>query len=73
MRKFAVVAMVAASLSGCSWFGSGPKNHALQAAVIGGIAGAIVGGVATGNSNGVAIGAGIGAAAGAAISAALER
>jgi osmotically inducible lipoprotein OsmB len=73
MRKFAVIAMVAASLSGCSWFGTGPKNHVLEAAVIGGIAGGILGGVAGGNGSSAAVGAGIGAAAGAAIAAALDR
>lgn len=72
MRKFAVIAMVAASLSGCAG-AFGPKPRVLEAAVIGGIAGAIVGGVATGNSQGITVGAGVGAAAGAAISAALQR
>lgn len=65
MKKYAALAIVALTLSGCSTFPTADRTT--NYAIAGGTAGAVIGAVATGNAGGAIIGGSIGAVTGALI------
>jgi osmotically inducible lipoprotein OsmB len=65
MKKFIIIAGIAASLAGCN--SNSPTDRAIGGGLIGAGAGAVVGGLATGRPGGALAGAAIGGAGGAII------